>query len=115
MALEIILISGHGAVLFGLGTLSQIIIPITLCLQLLLYYLLNGELGNIYRVIGIIGIALVTVGFSYEYKQEWYFFFGSLGVGIFAFYQVYRGRFAAWIWAILNSLLVFISLFKLVS
>lgn len=114
IALEMILISGHGAVLLGLGTLSQVIIPILLCLQLLVYYLLSGQLGNVFRVIGITGIALVTVGFSYEHQQEWFFLFGGLGVATFAFYQVYRGRFAAWIWAILNSLLVCISLFKLV-
>lgn len=114
IALEMILISGHGAVLLGLGPLSQLIIPILLCLQLLMYYLLSGRLWNIFRLTGIAGIVLLTIGFAYEYYVQWFLLFGSLAVTVFSFYQVYRKRFAAWIWAVLNILLACISLFKLI-
>ncbi len=112
VALELILIAGHGAVLLGIGPVSQAVLPILLCLQLLFYYLLSGQLKNIFRLIGILGIALLSIAFSYE--DLWVFFFGGLAVAIFSFYQVYRGHLVALIWAILNAIFAFFSLFKIV-
>ena len=112
IALELILIAGHGAVLLGLGSISQIVLPILLCLQLLLYYLLSGQLNNIFRLSGIAGIALISIGFSFE--NQWVFLFGSMGISIFSFYQVYRGRLVALLWAILNTIFVFVSFFKII-
>ena len=112
VALEMILIAGHGAVLLGIGAVSQAFLPILLCLQLLFYYLLSGQLTNIFRIIGILGIALLSIAFSYD--DVWVFFFGSLAVTIFSFYQVYRGRLVALLWAVLNTVFVFFSLFKLI-
>lgn len=112
IALELILIAGHGAVILGLGTVAQIILPILLCVQLLVYYILSGQLKNIYRLIGIAGIALISIGFSYE--SEWIFLFGSLGISIFSYYHAYRGRLIALFWAILNTIFVFVSLFQLI-
>ncbi len=111
IALELILIAGHGAVLLGIGSISQIVLPILLCLQLLTYYLLSGQLNNIFRLIGIAGIALLSIAFSYE--NQWVFIFGSFAIAVFSFYQVYRGRPVALLWAILNMIFVFISSFKL--
>lgn len=111
IALDIILIAGHGAVLLGIGPLSQVILPILLCAQLLIYYLLSGQLKNIFRLIGITGIALLSIAFANE--NQWMLLFGSLSVVIFSLYQVYRGRLVALLWAILNTILALISSYKI--
>lgn len=100
IALEFILIAGHSALLLHLGPVLRSILPILLTLQILVYYLLNGQLKNIFRFIGVCGIALLSLGFSYE--NDWIFFFGSLSVGIFALYHVFRGQLVALIWVVLN-------------
>ena len=112
IALQLILIAGHGAVLLGIGPISQVVLPILLCLQFLTYYLLSGQLNNIFRLIGITGIALLSIAFSYE--NQWVFFSGSLAIAIFSFYQVYRGRQIALLWAILNIIFVVISALKII-
>lgn len=112
VALELILIAGHGAILLGIGSVLQAVLPILLSAQFLAYYLLSGQLGNIFRLIGIIGIALLSIGFAYE--NQWIFFFGSFGVSIFAFYQTYYKHRAALLWAILNLIYVFIAAYKLI-
>lgn len=104
VALEIILMAGHGAVLLGMGPLTQLILPILLCLQLFIYYLLSGQLKNVFRWIGLCGIVLLSMAFSFE--QAWFFIAGSSAVAIFSFYQIYRGRLIALLWAILNVLSV---------
>ncbi|KTD21147.1 hypothetical protein [Legionella londiniensis] len=104
VALELILLAGHGSILLDIGPMLQILLPLMLCLQLLVYYLLSGEL-RLFRFIGISGIALHSIGFSYE--NLWIFFFGSLGISIFALYQVFRGKYIALLWAILNLVFVF--------
>ena len=111
VALELIVLSGHGAILLGIGPVLQLLIPLMLCLQLLVYYLLSGEL-RIFRFIGISGIALLSIGFSYE--NVWVFFFGSLGISIFALYQVFRGQYAALLRAILNLVYVFATAFMII-
>lgn len=100
IALEIIILSGHGATLLGIGPVIQVILPILLSMQLFVYYWLSGGLTNIYRFLGIIGIALLSIGFSFEYA--WIFCLGSLCVAIYATHSAYRGEPAATIWAIFN-------------
>ena len=110
VALELILIAGHGAVLLNLGTTSQIVLPILLCLQFLAYYVLSGQLNNIFRLIGIVGIALVSIAFSYE--SQWIFISGCLSIAVFSSYLVFRGRQVALLWSFLNMAIVIISFFK---
>lgn len=113
IALQLILIAGHGAVLLGIGPISQVVLPILLCLQFLAYYLLSGQLNNIFRLIGIAGIALLSIAFSYE--NQWVFFSGGLAIAIFSFYQVYHGRQVALLWAILNMIFMVISAIKIIN
>ena len=112
IALELIVIAGHGAIFFGIGPVLQVVIPILLSFQLLVYYLLSGELQTIYRLIGIAGIALLSIGFSYT--NFWVFLFGNLFVATFAYYSVYKGKRIALIWAILNTILVIDIFLKLI-
>lgn len=108
-ALELILLSGHGALLLNLGLTLQVVLPIFLSIQLFIYYLLSGQsLQNIFRLIGISGVALLSVGFAYT--NEWLYFFGSLGVTIYAFYKVYIGVPVALLWAILNLIFAIVAL-----
>ena len=112
VALELILIAGHGAILLGIGPVSQIILPILLCTQLLAYYMLSGQLNHLFRLIGITGIALLSIGFSFE--NQWIFFFGSLSVAIFSIYQVKKGRQVAMLWVILNMILATVAAIKII-
>lgn len=100
IALEIIILCGHGAILLEIGPIIQMFLPILLSVQLFVYYWLSGALKNVFRIIGIIGIALLSIGFSF--KNQWVFFVGSLCVAIYAIYSFYRGHKVAIIWAILN-------------
>ena len=112
IALEMILIAGHGAVLLGIGSTIQIILPILLTTQLLMYYLLIGELNHFYRLIGIFGIALLSIGFSYPH--QWIFFLGSSAIAFYAFFQAYEGETIALLWAVLNVIFVITSLYYLI-
>ncbi|AHE67070.1 hypothetical protein [Legionella oakridgensis] len=105
IALELILLAEHGADLLGIGPILQVVLPILLSLQMLVYYLLSGQLNNIFRLIGVVGIALLSIGFSFQ--NNWIFLFGSLAVGIYALDNVYRGKYIALLWAILNLFFVF--------
>ena len=110
MALEIILLSGHGAILLGIGTVLQLALPILLCVQLLVFYFLSGRLNNIFLLIGIAGIAVISIGFAYE--NQWIFFIGSAFVAIYAFYNVQRHR-VSLLWAVLNVLFALIAITKI--
>lgn len=112
IALEIILLAGHGAILLGIGPILQIYLPILLCAQLLTYYVLSAQLQNVYHFIGIVGIALLSIGFAYV--NQLLFFFGSFAIAIFALYLICQGRRIAWLWFILNVAFIFISVYKLV-
>jgi hypothetical protein len=113
IALEIILIAGHGAVVLGIGPTLQAALPALLCLQLLVYYLLSGQLNNIVKLIGIAGIALLSIGFSFN--NEWVFFFGSLAISIFSAHHVYYKNRVALIWLILNIMFVLIAVKNLMT
>lgn len=102
IALELILTSGHAAIMLNIGPYLQIALPILLSVQLLLYYLIMGQWKNIFLIVGIVGIALLSIGFSYE--NPWIFFFGGVAIASYAFYCVYQGRRVCYIWAILNTI-----------
>ncbi|KTD13892.1 hypothetical protein [Legionella hackeliae] len=111
IALEMILLAGHGAILLGIGTTLQLALPILLCIQLLSFYFMSGQLNNIFLIVGITGIAVLSVGFSYE--NQWVFFIGSFSIAVYAFYTTYKGKTVTLLWAILNSLFAVIAIFKL--
>lgn len=111
IALEIILLAGHGAILLGIGSRLQIALPILLCLQLLTFYFMSGQLSNIFLIIGILGIAFLSVGFSYA--DQWIFFLGSFSIAVYSFYVAYKGAPVTILWGVLNSLCALIAIFKL--
>lgn len=111
IALELILAAGHSAILLGLGTNAQHALPILLCFQLFIFYLMIGKENSILLLIGIVGIALLSIGFAYN--NQWIFFSGSSFIAIYAYYSAYKGRYAAYIWAILNTIFSLIALYKL--
>lgn len=112
IALEMILISGHGAILLGIGTTLQLALPTLLCIQLLFFYLLSGQLNNFFLLVGIAGIALHSIGFAYA--NQWIFFLGSFSIAVYAFYTAYKGKPITLLWAILNTLFALIAVLKLV-
>ena len=101
IALELILIAGHSAIYLGIGPVLQIALPALLCLQLLFYYIVSGQFNNVYLFTGILGIAAMSIGFSYN--NNWIFMSGSLSIAIYAYYQ-YKTVRVSLIWAILNTL-----------
>ncbi len=111
IALELILAAGHSAILLKIGPYIQFALPVLLCFQLLIFYLMVGRDNSIPLLIGIIGIALLSLGFAYN--NQWIFFLGSLFIAIYAYYSAFQGRYACYIWAVLNSIFALIALFKL--
>lgn len=112
IALEIILIAGHTAILIGIGHYTQIALPILLCFQLFIFYWMINNQNGIFLVIGIIGIALLSLGFSYN--NQWIFFSGSLAVSIYAYYNGYKGIYPSYIWAALNTLFSVFALYQII-
>ena len=82
IALEIILGAGHLALLLNVGRYTQMALPIFLCFQLLIFYLMIGKENSIFLLIGIVGIAFNSIGFTYS--NQWIFFTGSLFIAIYA-------------------------------
>jgi hypothetical protein len=111
IALEIILVAGHSAILLGVGRYTQMALPIFLCLQLLIFYLMVGKENNIFLLIGIVGIALHSLGFAYN--DQWIFFSGSSFIAIYAYHIAYKGRYPAYIWAILNTIFALLALYEI--
>lgn len=112
IALELILIAGHGAILLGIGTTLQLALPVLLCIQLLSFYFMSGQLNNFFLLIGIAGIAILSIGFAYQ--NQWVFFLGSFSVAIYAFYTAYKGKTVTLLWAILNTLFALIAILRLI-
>ena len=112
IALELILVAGHSATLLKVGPNIQLALPVLLSFQLLIFYLMVGKENSIPLLIGIIGIALLSLGFVYN--NQWIFFSGSLFIAIYAYYSAYKGHYACYIWAVLNSIFALIALFKLI-
>jgi len=113
VALEIILISGHSAILLGIGPMLQIALPTLLTFQLLFYYFFSGQSGDFATIIGIIGIGLISVGFSIKY--QWIFLIGSLSIVVFAYYNLKRTQYISLLWLILNLLFALTALVRLIS
>ena len=111
IALEIILVAGHSAILLGVGHYTQIALPVLLCFQLMIFYLMVGKENSIFLLIGVVGIALLSLGFSYN--DQWIFFSGSLSIAIYAYYVGYKGGYPAFLWAILNTIFSLLALYKL--
>lgn len=112
IALEIILISGHGAILLGIGSVLQFAIPVLLCLQLLVFYYLSNQINNLSILIGIAGIAVLSIGLAYE--NQWVFFSGSSAIAFYAFSSRSKNN-IAWLWGILNILFALIAIIKIVT
>lgn len=112
IALEIILIAGHTAILIGLGYYAQIALPVFLCFQLFIFYLMVGKQNSLLLMIGILGIALLSLGFSYN--NQWVFFSGSSSVAIYAYYVGYKGCYPSYIWAGLNTCFTAFALWKII-
>lgn len=110
IALEMILIAGHGVILLNIGSVLQFALPVLLCLQLLVFYFLSSQLNNIYIVIGIVGIAMLSIGFAYE--NEWIFFIGSASVAIYAFFLSQQNR-VSLLWVFLNTLFAVIAIVRI--
>lgn len=111
IALELILIAGHGAIILGSGPYTQIALPILLSIQLFAFYLIWSKENLFFVLLGVSGIALLSVGFSYD--QQWIFFWGSLFIAFYAYFLAYSGTKPAYIWAILNTLFVLQTLYRL--
>ena len=111
IALELILIAGHAAVLLGSGPYTRVTLPILLCFQLLLFFLIFSKEKSFFIILGVSGIALLSVGFSYN--NQWIFFSGSLFIAIYDYYSGYRGEYPAYIWAALNTFFALLALYKL--
>lgn len=111
IALELILAAGHTAILIGIGLYTQIALPILLCIQLLIFYLMLGKENNIILLIGIIGIALLSLGFSHN--NQWIFFFGALCISVYAYHSGYKGCYPSYIWAILNTIFACLALYRI--
>ncbi|WP_407927637.1 hypothetical protein [Legionella fallonii] len=111
IALEIILVAGHSAILLGVGRYTQMALPVFLCLQLLIFYLMIGKENSIFLLTGIIGIALHSIGFTYE--NQWIFFSGSSLIAIYAYHNAYEGSYPSYIWAILNTIFAVLALYKI--
>lgn len=111
MALELVLISGHTASLLGISRILQMVLPIILCLQLLFFYAMTGHLNNIFVLIGILGVGLISIGFGFAYT--WVFFIGSMSVAIYAFYLSYRKKKFALLWGSLNAIFAAVALMEL--
>lgn len=111
IALELILAAGHSVILLGIRPYTQFALPILLCLQLLIFYIMIGKENSIFLLVGIAGIALLSIGLSYN--NQWVFFFGSMFIAIYAYYGAYMGCYPAYIWAILNSIFATLAIYKL--
>lgn len=72
IALELILIAGHLAIILRIGPYTQLFLPILLCTQLLTFYFVFGKV-KIFLVLGILGIAFLSIGLAYN--NQWIFFF----------------------------------------
>lgn len=111
IALELILGAGHTSILLGMGKYIGSALPSLLCLQLLIFYLMFGKKNSIVLLIGIIGIALLSMGLAYN--NQIIFFSGSSGVAAYAYYSAYRGQYICYLWGILNSIFASYALYQL--
>ena len=114
IALEFILAAGHTALVLGLGLYIQVALPVLLCFQLVIFYLMSDKREHSFSlIIGVMAVLLLSLGFSYN--NQWIFFSGSLGIAGYALYEAYKGLYPCYIWAALNGLFAFIALYKIIE
>lgn len=111
IALQVIMISGHTAILLGLGPILQFAIPCFLCFQLLFFYYFTEPLTR-FTLVGILGIAILSIGFSYE--GNWVFFVGSAMISLYSLHLAQKNS-IAYLWAVLNSLFASITAIEFIS
>ncbi len=112
IALELILAAGHTSVLIGFGLYTQIALPLMLCFQLFIFYIMLGKDNSIFLMIGIMGIVLISLGFSYQ--NQWIFFSGSLCIAGYSYYNGYKKRYPSYLWALLNGVFAISALYKII-
>jgi hypothetical protein len=110
IALELILLAGHGVILLEISTALQIAVPVLLCGQLLVFYYLSNQLNTLIILIGILGIAFLSIGFAYE--NQWVFFLGSSAIAFYAFSTATKNKITL-VWACLNTLFAIITITKI--
>lgn len=113
IALELILLAGHGAIMLGIGAKLQLALPILLCFQLTVYMVLTGQLRDQFTLLATVAIALLSIGFAYN--NQWIFLVGSTAIAIYAF-VLRKANPPALIWSALNagfSLVAVLRLFQL--
>jgi hypothetical protein len=110
VALECIVLTGHSAILLGLPIYTQVGLPILLCVQLLVFYIMLGKQNNIILLIGIVGIAMLCLGFNY--KNPWVFLSGSTSIATYSYFYAFRGDYPCFIWALLNTCFVGITIYR---
>ena len=111
IALELILIAGHFAILLGSGPYTQFALPVLLSCQLLVFYLMYGKENIVFLILGIWGVAVLSV--AYAFDNHWIFLIGSTFIATYSYYNGFKGLYPAYIWAFLNTSLILLSLYKL--
>lgn len=112
IALEMILIAGHGAVLLDIGSKIQVALPVLLCLQLLFFYFFSGQIKDPLVLLGIAGIGALSIGFAYN--NQWVFLTGGLAIATYSFFIAKTNK-AALIWGVLNVAFTVFAILKLIS
>lgn len=102
IALETILLSGHGASILQINPLVAVSLPILLSIQFIIYILLSGLLTTIFPIIGTIGIACISVGFIVN--NQLIFFIGGLSIACYGYYLSLNGKPVALLWAVTNAI-----------
>lgn len=112
IALEVIIVTAHSAmVLGGVGPYIQVALPILLCFQLYVFFLMVGKENNLLLLIGIIGIALLSIGLSHN--DNWIFLTGSMCITTYSLYSALKVSPASYIWAFLNGAFAVIALYNI--
>jgi len=111
IVLEVILLSGHGSALLKLSPVISVSLPILLCIQLIIYYLLSKTYRDFYLFIGVIGIAIISIGFIVN--NQLVFLIGSSFISLYAFFLYCKGIKIALLWATVNAIFALVALVKL--
>lgn len=113
IALEVILLSGHGTILLGIGPKLQVALPLLLSFQLLVFYILSAQLNNLFIFLGIIGISILSIGFAVQ--NQLIFLIGGISIAAYSFYLYFAQHTKpALIWAVLNSFFALSALCKII-
>ena len=113
IALQLILFAGLSGMALGSGPYTLFYLPILLCFQLFIFYIMYSKENSILLMLGIIGIALLSIGFAYNHS--WIYLIGCVFVATYSYYSGYKGMYASYIWALLNTFLAFLTLYRIFS